>query len=160
MTPKSRMALPKKILNACLDSDSSPTNTITPAYWFTWNNHKPRLSWEAGFDGGPKEIRTPDLCNANAALYQLSYRPKAVLQLSYCFTWNNSLFLWITPTTTPYLFTSLVPFFTWNAHNHFCTTYPQVDIKRRKIYRGFTWNNNQSTVIIPHGVPKWSRTTV
>ncbi len=26
--------------------------------------------------GGPMEIRTPDLCNANAALYQLSYWPK------------------------------------------------------------------------------------
>gem|GEM_PF-5140240 len=25
--------------------------------------------------GGPKESRTPDLCNANAALYQLSYWP-------------------------------------------------------------------------------------
>ena len=27
--------------------------------------------------GGPKEDRTPDLCIANAALSQLSYRPKA-----------------------------------------------------------------------------------
>ena len=26
-------------------------------------------------DGGPKEDRTPDLCIANAALSQLSYRP-------------------------------------------------------------------------------------
>lgn len=25
--------------------------------------------------GGPERIRTADLCNANAALYQLSYRP-------------------------------------------------------------------------------------
>ena len=25
--------------------------------------------------GGPMGIRTPDLCNANAALYQLSYQP-------------------------------------------------------------------------------------
>ncbi len=30
--------------------------------------------------GGPKEIRTPNLCNANAALYQLSYRPKKCLR--------------------------------------------------------------------------------
>lgn len=27
------------------------------------------------FCGGPERIRTADLCNANAALYQLSYRP-------------------------------------------------------------------------------------
>jgi hypothetical protein len=30
--------------------------------------------------GGPKESRTPDLCNANAALYQLSYRPVYQIQ--------------------------------------------------------------------------------
>ena len=31
------------------------------------------------FFGGPVGIRTPDLCNANAALYQLSYRPMEVI---------------------------------------------------------------------------------
>ncbi len=29
----------------------------------------------SAFCGGPERIRTADLCNANAALYQLSYRP-------------------------------------------------------------------------------------
>ena len=28
-----------------------------------------------GFFGGPEETRTPHLCNANAALYQMSYGP-------------------------------------------------------------------------------------
>ena len=40
-----------------------------------------------GFGGvtasGPEEDRTPDLCIANAALSQLSYRPSSVSQLSH-----------------------------------------------------------------------------
>lgn len=34
------------------------------------------LRFRAGcLRGGPEETRTPHLCNANAALYQMSYRP-------------------------------------------------------------------------------------
>ncbi len=53
---------------------------------FTWNiNNQGRATWRLSktpsfmlgvLRGGPMGSRTPDLCNANAALYQLSYRPK------------------------------------------------------------------------------------
>ncbi len=33
------------------------------------------------FCGGPERIRTADLCNANAALYQLSYKPRKPAQV-------------------------------------------------------------------------------
>ena len=40
---------------------------------------------------GPKEARTPDLCNAIAALYQLSYGPTAA-QISTLTTFVNTRF--------------------------------------------------------------------
>ena len=36
------------------------------------------------FVSGAKEIRTPDLCIANAALSQLSYRPRSAFDSSAC----------------------------------------------------------------------------
>ncbi len=43
------------------------------------SSNKRSLPKQGSFVGGPKGSRTPDLCNANAALYQLSYRPALVL---------------------------------------------------------------------------------
>lgn len=45
----------------------------------------------ADFDGGPKEIRTPDLCNANAALYQLSYWPKTMFHVRHSIVSRETL---------------------------------------------------------------------
>ena len=41
-------------------------------------NNNPRAV-PGGCYGGLKGSRTPDLCNANAALYQLSYQPMCVM---------------------------------------------------------------------------------
>lgn len=35
-------------------------------------------------DGGLEGIRTPDLCDANAALYQLSYKPEIINLATAC----------------------------------------------------------------------------
>ena len=45
---------------------------------FNYKKNRPKLSFDdfgLFFSGGPEEIRTPHLSNANAALYQMSYRP-------------------------------------------------------------------------------------
>ena len=44
------------------------------------------LTWPFNFSGGDKGIRTPDLCDANAALSQLSYIPiKSLLIIYYSY---------------------------------------------------------------------------
>ncbi len=57
--------------------------TLRPgrANWMCWMNGKPRNTLPGLLTayclGGDEEARTPDLCVANAALYQLSYIPQA-----------------------------------------------------------------------------------
>ena len=49
------------------------------SYWaYSKGFYITKIPFYGIFDGGPEGNRTLDLCNANAALYQLSYRPMNV----------------------------------------------------------------------------------
>ena len=57
------------------------TSNISPPLW-TFLKNNPHVTKNCqtreksdSFYGGPEEARTPRLCNANAALYQMSYGP-------------------------------------------------------------------------------------
>ncbi len=61
----------------------SKTGLFLAKYIYYLNDHTPNNKRSPAmldfFCGGPEESRTPYLCNANAALYQMSYRPKLTI---------------------------------------------------------------------------------
>jgi hypothetical protein len=75
MATQSSACLPQicraKMLNRALQNKTAHDAAMRDALFMKKNS------------GGPEEDRTPDLCIANAALSQLSYRPKAAIRYSF-----------------------------------------------------------------------------